>query len=440
MIFNLMNYLNASNPTIAAAIQQPGPDGLMRHGISLVGAEGQPALRDALRDQAQLPETYLAIYVTGKDALDAAGTLFDENALASIIPYKFGGHLLVHKATYDENERYQYKELIVDGLLSGKDYYYGVKLFVDGVAQPGFSKGAFTTHGTAYAAPNLEHLTIETPVDNYKLKYNILEHDMSTATGLIPRFEVVNKVLSELSPSGIEFVDRDVYDPKTPSYFELDDQPGTIFQRYVIYDVQVRYISAPGSSVGVSPATVIASNVQIPWMHNFVDEVILKGGGIDQQILEDAAAKVAELTPAEREAILAQMSDGDLNDIGRVYQNLLKQAALENIATLESQCDAMRANLRKLMYQALAAKDNGPGMYTTVDLQSADGARVYNMITAPADVRGYPITEFVKFSEGIFYVSDDVDANGEPTQKTRLTFMGQAAFERFFIHFNNRRA
>jgi hypothetical protein len=439
MNFDLTAFLNQTNPVIPAAIAQPSPDGLMSHGLSLVGIEGQAALRDALRDQSQLPDTYLAIYVASKDDLDDAGQSFNEEFAMSLVPFKYGGNLLVHKATYVELERYQYKELIVDGLLSGKDYYYGIKMFVAGEAQIGFNKGAFTTHGTAYSAPIIESLVLVTPSDDYKLKYNILEHDMSGITGLVPRFEVVNRVLTDAAPNTV-FINRDVYDPATPSYFILEDVAGGIFHRYVEFDVQVRYLSKDGNPVGISPPTIIATGVQIPWLHNFVDEVILKGGGIDQQILEDAATSVASLTPAERDEMLAQLADGDIRDIGTAYVQLLKKSALETISALESQANAMRATLRILLYDALAAQEQGKGLYTTLDLGASDAARVFSMVTAPSDLRGYHIKEFVKFAEGVFNVMPDVDVDGEETGLTRLTYVGHAAFERFFIDFNNRTA
>jgi len=439
MNFDLAAFLNQSNPVIPAAVAQPSPDGLMRHGLSLVGIEGQAALRDALRDQAQLPGTYLAIYVAPKDTLDKGGQAFDEEYATSLVPFQFGGNLLVHRATFDESERYQYKELYVDGLLSGKDYYYGLKLFVDGEAQLGFNKGAFTTHGTAYAAPILESITLVTPADDYKLKYNVLAHDMEGITGLVPRFEVVNRVLTDAAPNTV-FIDRDLYDPATPSYFILEDVAGSIFNRYVEFDIQVRYLSKAGSPVGNSPPTLLAEGIQIPWLHNFVDEVILKGGGIDQQILEDAATSVSSLTPAERAEMLDQLSDGDIRDIGAAYVTLLKKAALETVSALESQANAMRAALRVLLYKAKAAQALGKGMYITLDLAAGDAKRVFDMVTAPSELRGYYVKEFVKFAEGVFHVGEDVDENGDTTGDTRVTYVGHASFERFFIDFNQREA
>ncbi|MCP4526650.1 MAG: hypothetical protein GY833_12165 [Aestuariibacter sp.] len=442
MIFDLNAFLNASNPVATVADPQPQHDGLMRHGVTLIGFEGQQALREVLKDQALLPETYLAIYVAPKDELDAAGTSFDETYAKTLQPYKFAGNVLVHKATFDEGDKYNYKTLYVDGLLSGKDYYYGVKLFVDGIEQLGFTEGAFTTGGSAVPAPDLANMTIVEPTDHYMLKYNILTHDMAGVSDkLVPRFEVVNKLLTQASAREV-IVDRDVYDPTTPSYFEVADVAGGIFDRYVYYDIQVRYLykTGDGNPVGVSAPTKLATGVQIPWLHNFVDQVILKGGGIDQQILEDAAAKVAQLTPAEREEILEQMSDGDIQDIGTVYSNLLKQAALDNVKSLESECDALRLKLRTALYEAAALQERGKGLYITIDLTTDDQKRVYYMVTSPSNIRGYNVPSFIKFAEGVFYVSDDLDDNGVSTGKTRLTYVGHAAFERFFVDFNQRSA
>lgn len=442
MIFDLNAFLNASNPVATTADPQPQYDGLMRHGITLIGFEGQQALREVLKDQALLPDTYLAVYVAPKDELDSNGQSFDEDYAKSLQPYTFSGNVLVHKASFDEGDKYNYKTLYVDGLLSGKDYYYGVKLFVDGIEQLGFTEGAFTTGGAAVAPPDLSAMTIVEPTNHYALQYNILEHDMAGLSDkLEPRFEVINKLLTKAAPREV-IVDRDIYDPKTPSYFEVADVAGGIFDRYVYYDIQVRYVYKTGSDnpVGISPPTKIAEGVQIPWLYNFVDQVILKGGGIDQQILEDAASKVAKLTPAEREAILAQMADGDVHDIGSVYTNLLKQAALDNVKSLEAECDALRLKLRTALYDAAALPDGGKGLYITIDLASEDQKRVYHMVTAPSDVRGYNIPSFIKFAEGVFYVSDDLDEDGVSTGKTRLTYAGHAAFERFFLDFNGRTA
>ncbi|MDK1290178.1 hypothetical protein [Pseudoalteromonas umbrosa] len=440
MILDLNAFLNASNPVATIADPQPEYDGLMRHGITLIGFEGQQALREVLKDQALLPETYLAIYVAPKDALDQSGTSFDEAHTKTLVPYKFGGSILVHKASYDDGDKYNYKTLYVDGLLSGTDYYYGIKLFVDGVEQAGFTEGVFTTAGAAIVPPDLNNLSIAKPSDDYKLLYNILTHDMSGVPDNIePRFEVINQLLSKASPREV-IVDRDVYDPATPNYFTIEDTAGGIFDRYVYYDVQVRYLykTGEGVQVGASAPTKIASGIQIPWLHNFVDQVILKGGGIDQKILEDAADKVSQLTPAEREAILAQMSDGDINDIGQVYTRLLKLAALDNVKTLESQCDALRLTLRTALYEATALQERGKGLYITLDLNTDEQKRVFDMVTSPSDVRGYNIPSLIKFAEGVFYVSDDIDEDGNTTGQTRLTYIGHAAYERFFLDFNQR--
>lgn len=439
MQFNLMNFLSEANPVITQPIQQPGHDSMMRHGLALVGKQGAPSLRDAMRDQALLPETYLAVYVAPKDELDATGTTFDEAYATTLSPYRFGGNLLVHKATYDPDERHQYKEVVLDGLLSGKDYYYGIKLFVAGIMQPGFTRGVITTYGTAYTAPNPSFMTINKPADNYLLLYEIAAHDMSLAEGLIPRFEVVNRVLTEQGGRPY-FVYRDNYDPSTPSQFVVGAVPGGIFQRYVMYDVQVRYVSAAGRPVGVSPPYVIAANVQIPWLHNFVDEVILKGGGVDQTILENAAKKVATLTPGERIEMLDRIAEGTIEDIGSAYANLLKQAALDDLTALEPECNAMRQKLKQLLYDADEAKSLGLGMAIKLDLTDPDSKRVFDMITAPADIRGYPIKPFVRFAEGAFNVSEDMDDLGVPTGLTKVTYLGKVAFERFFVNFNDRNA
>ncbi|GEK07996.1 hypothetical protein HUZ36_14145 [Pseudoalteromonas sp. McH1-7] len=438
MTFDLLSFLNATNNVVTTAQTQAAADGLMRHAIALVGAQDHISLRDALKDQASLPNTYLSIYVAAKDELDGNSVSFDQTyAQGNLNPYKFNGTQLAYKVTYQAEDRFQYKDLFVDGLLSGTDYYYGIELVVDGVLQTGWLQGAFTTHGTAYSAPTLSDIAFSNPSDPYRLIYDIESVNMAGKDNLSVRFEVINSVLTNTGPREY-IVERDEFFGPNGERFAIEDLPGSIYQRYVEYDIQIRFVSKTDSPVGVSAPLKLAQNIQIPWLDHFVDTVILDGGGIDQEILEDAAKRIAELTPAQRDALLAQLSEGDIKDIGSAYKALLKQAAIATVQSLEPAADAMRKQLMDLLY---AANDQGvqaPGIYITLDLNDSDAQRVFKMITAPCYVREHHIDSVVRFSEGVFYITEDKDDQGVDTGLTRIVYVGQAAFERFFLKFSNR--
>ncbi|TMP46286.1 hypothetical protein CWB96_00195 [Pseudoalteromonas citrea] len=438
MNIDFLSFLSDANAVSTKAILQPAGDNLMSHAIALIGKQDKLALRDALQDHATMPDSYLSIYVENKDKLDSEDTEFDQvYAREYCQAYTFSVSQLSYKHSTEALQRYQYKDLILDGLLSGADYYYGIELTVAGQLQDGWLKGSFTTHGTAYNAPTLSQIEMNIPSDPYRLIYDINHIDMTGYEHLTPRFEVINSIQSSNGPREV-FLDLTMLSGEQGRKFILEDGSGSVFERYIEYDIQVRFIANRDSPVGVSPALKIASQVQIPWLNYFVDRVILEGGGVNEAILETAAASITNFTYKERQELLNTIQDGDISSIGTAYKALLKEAALEYIKPFESRANTLRKRMSTFLYDAQKKGHAGVGEFIIEDLQSNDHHMAFSMITSPCNIKGFNIPDITRFLDGVFYLPREFDDKGVGTRNTQITYIGSALEERFFIKFDNR--